>query len=136
MAARTFFWPPTGGRHASTRYQAPFLGFPSVPPRPEGRPARRRGRGRFRPFRREFFFRSVVRGHLTDRCFVGMVPDFPELGSPAIINDDEAVLAVAIAHLEHTLRLGEVRSGYLPGNSRARGAHLPSGPRCRAWYLR
>ncbi|HTK05443.1 MAG TPA: hypothetical protein VL500_07695 [Candidatus Eisenbacteria bacterium] len=82
--------------------------------------------------RREFFFRSVIRGHLVDRCFVGMGPDFPQLALEAVINDDAAVLAVAVAHLEHNLEIGEVRSGYLAGYIEAQRRHLASCPRCRA----
>jgi hypothetical protein len=85
--------------------------------------------------RREFFVRSVVKGHLVDRCFVGMVPDFPELASPSIISDDDAVLAVAVAHLEHNLRLGETRSGYYAGYIEAQKRHLASCPRCRAFVI-
>mgnify|MGYP001580385926 CR=1 FL=1 len=75
--------------------------------------------------------RSVIRGHLDDRCFVSMEPDFPQLGDPDILRNDDAVVRVACSHLERYLDMGARRSGVLEGYLRAQRDHLQSCRRCR-----
>lgn len=75
--------------------------------------------------------RAVRGGHLDDRCFVSMEPDFPELGLGRTLEDDHAVVTVARKHLERYLSLGRKRSGVLPGYLRAQRDHLLACAACR-----
>ncbi len=81
--------------------------------------------------RRTLLRRSVVGGHLDDRCFVSMEADFPELGDPRTLSDDDAVIRVACDHLDRYRGMGRERSGVLEGYALAQRAHLASCPRCR-----
>src|SRR5688572_12232183 len=76
--------------------------------------------------RRSLFRRCVTGGHLDDRCFVSMEPDFPELGRGRTLDDDHAVVTIARRHLERYLSMGRTRSGVLPGYLRAQRDHLAS----------
>lgn len=81
--------------------------------------------------RKALFRRSVLGGHLDDRCFVSMEADFPELGRGRTLEDDHAVVTVARRHLERYLSLGRKKSGVLPGYLRAQCAHLLSCADCK-----
>lgn len=81
--------------------------------------------------RRELFLRCVIGGHLDDRCFVSMEPDFPELGKPSVLADDEAVLRIARRHLDRYRLMGRERSGIIEGYLLAQRDHLASCDRCR-----
>lgn len=83
--------------------------------------------------RRDLFVRCAIRGHLDDRCFVSMEADFPELGKPRIMADDEAVIRVACRHLDRYRFMGLERSGVLEGYLRAQRDHLASCDRCRQY---
>lgn len=87
----------------------------------------------FAKARRQLLTRSVLGGHLDDRCFVSMEPDFPELGDPAVLADDGEVVRIACAHLDRYLAIGEERSGVLAGYLRAQRGHLLSCARCRSF---
>lgn len=81
--------------------------------------------------RRTLFRRCVVGGHLDDRCFVSMEPDFPELGQGRTLDDDHAVVTVARKHLERYAAMGRERSGVLRGYAQAQIAHLAACAQCR-----
>ncbi|MEY4745272.1 MAG: hypothetical protein RL272_1217 [Candidatus Parcubacteria bacterium] len=81
--------------------------------------------------RRVLLARSVLRGHLDDRCFVSMEADFPELGKPRILADDDAVIRIAGRHLERYRLMGRERSGVIEGYLLAQRAHLAACERCR-----